>query len=158
MIPSADSFKAAMRRVPSAVAIVGAAHQGERRGLIATAVCSVSAEPPQLLVCVNKRVRAHDHIRLAGHFGVSYLSQDQGDIAQAFAAPAGAPEDRFRTGDWTSGSTGAPLLRQALAAFECRVAQAIDCGTHTIYIGEIVALAQKDDLSLLYKSGLFSAA
>jgi len=158
MRPNADSFKIAMRRVPSAVAIVSASYQGERRGLTATAVCSVSAEPPQLLACVNKQVRAHDHIRLAGHFGVNYLSHDQAQVAEAFATPAGHPEARFGTGDWIEGCTGTPLLRHALVAFECRVAQAVDCGTHTIYVGEIVAIDQKDDLSLLYKSGLFSAA
>lgn len=64
MPPSANTFKAAMRRIPSAVAIAIAStsYDRERRGLTATAVCSVSAEPPQLLACVNKQVRAHGHI------------------------------------------------------------------------------------------------
>ncbi|WP_299452255.1 flavin reductase family protein [uncultured Pigmentiphaga sp.] len=51
-----------MRRIPSAVAIASTSYDRERRGLTATAVCSVSAEPPQLLACVNKQVRAHGHI------------------------------------------------------------------------------------------------
>ncbi|MBX6318957.1 flavin reductase family protein [Pigmentiphaga sp.] len=62
MPPSANTFKAAMRRIPSAVAIASTSYDRERRGLTATAVCSVSAEPPQLLACVNKQVRAHGHI------------------------------------------------------------------------------------------------
>lgn len=152
------AFKTAMRRVPAPVTVISAAHRGERRGLTATAVCSVSAEPPQLLVCVNKRVQAHDAIGLAGYFGVNYLSHGQADVAHAFSSPSGAPGARFETGDWTEGETGAPLLRDALATFECRVVQAVDGGTHTLYIGEIVGMTDRDDLSLLYKSGLFSAA
>jgi len=151
-------FKEAMRRIPAAVAVVSTLYQGERRGLTATAVCSVSADPPRILACVNKGVRAHDPIGLAGYFGVNYLSHDQAPLAQVFAAPAAMPEGRFGSGDWVEGRSGIPLLREALVAFECQVVQSVECGTHTIYIGDIVGIAQRDDLSLLYKSGAFSAA
>lgn len=151
-------FKEAMRRIPAAVAVISALYQGERRGLTATAVCSVSADPPRMLACVNKQVRAHDPIGLAGYFGVNYLCHDQAAVAQVFAAPASRPEGRFSCGDWIEGRSGTPLLREALVTFECQVVQSVDCGTHTIYIGDIIDIAQRDDLSLLYKSGAFRAA
>ncbi len=153
-----DHFRSALRQIPAAVAIISSAHQGQRRGLTATAVCSVSASPPQLLVCVNRQTLAHDVIRAAGRFGVNYLSSAQTAIAQAFAAPTNDPEARFATGEWIASSAGTPLLAQALASFDCQLTQAIDSGTHTIYIGEISDLSFRDAPSLLYKCGAYGAA
>ena len=80
------TFRACMRQVPGAVAVVTTVHAGARSGLTATAVCSVSAEPPQMLVCVNRSSSAERVIAAAGRFGVSYLSGDHQTVADAFAA------------------------------------------------------------------------
>ena len=151
----AGAFRQAMRKVPSAVTVVTAEHQGRRRGLTATAVCSVSADPPQVLACVNKAGRAHVSITEAQAFGINYLADSQVPVALAFSRPADDPDERFRPDDWSKGAEGVPLLRDALVSFACRVIQSVDCGTHTIFVGEILEIRQQDQRSLLYKSGEF---
>ena len=155
---NADEFRQAMRRVPSAVTVVTAEHAGHRRGLTATAVCSVSADPPQVLACVNKGGRAHACIARADAFAFNYLSDAQAPVAMAFSRQANDPDERFHADDWASGAQGVPLLRDALVSFACRVVQSVDCGTHTIFIGEILEIRQQDQRSLLYKSGEFMPA
>jgi flavin reductase (DIM6/NTAB) family NADH-FMN oxidoreductase RutF len=155
---SGDTFRQAMRNVPSAVAVVTAEHEGRRRGLTATAVCSVSADPPQVLVCVNKAGRAHACIEQANAFGINFLADSQAPIALAFSRPGEDPDARFEGDDWTEGAQGVPLLDSALVSFACGVAQRIDCGTHTIFIGEIVEIRQQERRSLLYKCGAFTQA
>lgn len=154
----ADACRRAMRRVPAAVAVVTAEHQGQRRGLTATAVCSVSADPPQVLACVNQGGRAHACIAQAQAFAINYLSDAQAPLAMAFSRQTDDPDERFQSADWTTGAQGAPLLRDALVSFACRVVHSMDCGTHTIFVGEIAEIRQQDQRSLLYKSGEFMAA
>jgi flavin reductase (DIM6/NTAB) family NADH-FMN oxidoreductase RutF len=154
----ADAFRQAMRHVPSAVAVVTAEHEGRRRGLTATAVCSVSADPPQVLACVNKAGRAHGCISQAHAFAVNYLADSQAELALAFSRPVGDPDERFHQDDWATGPEGVPLLRDALVSFACRVVQSVDCGTHTIFVGEILQIHQQSQRSLLYKCGEFMPA
>lgn len=154
----AEAFRRAMRKVPSAVTVVTAEHGGRRRGLTATAVCSVSADPPQVLACVNRVGRAHACIEQAQAFAINYLSDGQVPVAQAFSRQADDPDDRFAAEDWASGAQGVPLLRDALVSFACRVVQSLDCGSHTIFVGEILEIRQRDQRSLLYKSGEFLPA
>ncbi|MCP5265518.1 MAG: flavin reductase family protein [Burkholderiaceae bacterium] len=123
----------------SSVCIITTAFEGERFGLTATAVSSVSAEPPRLLVCVNKSGFTHDKIVQAGHFCVNVLTEDQDRIAMVFAGMGGADVDRFATGDWTRLTTGSPVLAQAAAVFDCVIASTSEQSTHTVLFGEVVA-------------------
>jgi hypothetical protein len=90
------------------VTLITTRHRDLRGGLTATAVCSVSAEPPQLLVCVNKSASAHDPIGEAGFFCVNILSPQHRKIAERFAGMDGVEGDeRFRDmGEWSSLTTG----------------------------------------------------
>jgi flavin reductase (DIM6/NTAB) family NADH-FMN oxidoreductase RutF len=149
-----DTFRACMRQVPGAVSVVTTVHQGTRNGLTATAVCSVSAEPPQLLVCVNRSSSAQSLIAAAGRFGVSFLSHDQEAVANSFASSA---EDRFAGADWIELGSGVPILDGAAAAFDCVVVQMVEAGTHTIFIGAIVAAIAGNSQNLMYKDGAYGA-
>lgn len=146
----AETFRACMRRVPGAVTVVTTAHDGRRGGLTATAVCSVSALPPQLLVCVNRSSSAQAVIAAAGRFGVSFLAHDQQEVADAFSSSV---EDRFAAAEWVELESGVPILKDAAAAFDCVVVQRVEAGTHTIFIGGVVAAVARDVPSLMYKSG-----
>lgn len=149
----ADTFRNCLRHVPGAVAVITTVHDGVRAGLTATAVCSVSAEPPQMLVCVNRSASASPVIVAAGRFGISFLAHDQRAIANAFAGPV---LDRFASASWMELPSGIPLLDGAAAAFECVVVQAIEAGTHTIFIGSVIAAVAKPGPNLVYKSGDFA--
>ncbi|MSQ59099.1 MAG: flavin reductase [Betaproteobacteria bacterium] len=137
----ANSFKKGMRQLPAGVSIVTTGDGGEgRAGFTATAVCSVSAEPPQLLVCVNATSNTHPKIREWKNFCVNVLSSTQHPVACHFAS-ASATADRFEVGDWSVLDTGAPVLKGCPVNFDCTLAREIEAGTHTIFIGNVAAVA-----------------
>lgn len=81
-------FKSGMRRLAAGVSLITTTFNGEHHGLVATSVCSVSAEPPSLLVCVNQVASSHSAIQQAGFFCVNLLAQDDDELAKRFSDPA----------------------------------------------------------------------
>jgi flavin reductase len=152
----AGQFKAGMRRLASGVSLITSGTGARQAGLIATAVNSVSADPPTLLVCVNQTASAHDVIAETGSFCVNILPADCVDLAGQFSNSARRAE-RFQLGDWDVLKTGSPVLRAALVAFDCHVAQAIRYHSHTIFLGSIAAVRLRgEDLDpLLYLNSHF---
>jgi flavin reductase len=138
LVPTAD-FVQAMGQHVASVCVITTKSGAERFGLTATAVSSVCASPPRLLVCVNKSGLTHEKIAAAGHFGVNVLTEAQEKVGKSFAGMLGKDFDRFSVGDWREGAKGSPLLLGAAAAFDCLVAEALDQFTHTIFIGEVVS-------------------
>ena len=149
-------FKKGMRQLAGGVTLVSTLHQGVRGGLTATAVCSVSAEPPQLLACVNKSASAHDLIVSSGIFCVNLLAMQHIPLAARFSGQDGTDGDaRFRDRAWMKLTTGAPVLEDALASFDCETVRHIDAGTHTIFIGHIVDVAVSGGQPLIHADGSF---
>ena len=138
-----EAFRTGMRQLSAAVTIVTTGTDAKHRaGLTATAVCSVSAVPPQLLVCVNRRGEGHTRIREWRNFCINVLCHAQIGMAKRFAGKdRGAHPDRFAQGEWGTLATGAPVLAGCLANFDCRLQQEVESGTHSIFIGEIVAIS-----------------
>src|ERR1700760_627492 len=155
MSVDAVAFKKGMRHLAASVTLITTHHSGLRGGLTATAVCSVSADPPQILVCVNKTASAHDTIGHAGFFCVNILAPDHRKIAERFAGVDG--DDRFNDmGEWSTLSTGAPVLKGCPVSFDCKLVTEVKAGTHTIYIGEIVDVVLDPEAhALLYADGNF---
>lgn len=153
---NSDDFRIAMRKLVSSVAVVTSCLGKVRNGLTATAVCSVSIDPPTILVCIGRKATAERLMFESKVFAINFLAEGHHDIARAFSTPKLKPEDRFASGQWTSLATGAPVLQGAVAAFDCAVEQRILSGTHYIYIGRVLALASPDhEAPLLYRDGVF---
>ena len=153
---SSSDYIAAMGQHVASVCVITTSVGGERFGLTATAVSSVCATPPRLLICVNKSGQSHDNILAAGVFAVNVLTEAQDHIAKAFAGMLGRGVDRFASGEWTTLKSDAPALVGAAAVFDCRVAGAIDQFTHTIVLGDVVAVDTRlGHESLLYGSRKF---
>lgn len=139
--PLADDFRAAMRLLAATVNIITAGVGTGRRGLTATAVCSMSVTPPSMLVCVNRNGEAHRAITAAGSFCVNILADDQRVVAMRFAGQTGDQgEDKFAPHGWTRLATGAPALDGALVNLDCEIASATETGSHSIFIGEVRAI------------------
>ncbi|WP_299868600.1 flavin reductase family protein [uncultured Hoeflea sp.] len=150
------SFRAAMARFPGAVTIITACQGEERRGITATAVCSVSADPPSLLVCVNRKTGTCAAIRETRAFNVNLLPDPASPLAMRFAGADGVTgEDKFAKGSWTEDSRGLPLLGEALIGFSCEVSEMIEAGSHTVFIGEIVDIRLSDGAPLVYEQSRF---
>ena len=153
-----ETFKLAMRQLPAAVSIVTTGTDAmHRAGLTATAVCSVSATPPQILVCVNQQANANAQIRAFANFCVNVLSDNQIPIAKQFAGmEGGTQEERFSQAKWRTLETGAPALEGSLLSLDCRLREEVRSGTHSIFIGEIVAIALNPERqALAFRDGQF---
>ncbi|MFC4347026.1 flavin reductase family protein [Kordiimonas lipolytica] len=141
MAISKDQFKQGMRRLGGAVNIVTAADGGVWAGLTATAVTSLSAEPPRLLVCINRQGVTYDIVSKGRTLGVNVLGTAHKGLAMRFAGMDGEEEtERFSGGDWFTAKSGAPLLNGALVSFDCTVESILDAGSHAIVIGNIEAV------------------
>jgi flavin reductase len=146
-----------MRMVPGPVALVCSAHEGARSGLAATAWNSVCADPPMLLVCVNRTASGHNLITASGAFSVNLLDVTDTEAVAIFSnqrSLSGA--DRFLPDDWEDGALGQPLLKRSIASFECQVEDHHQHGTHSVFIGLIHSMRGRADGSpLIYMNGSF---
>lgn len=151
----AASYRALMRHQAGAVTIIAAGAPGTRAGLTATAVSSLSDNPPTLLVCVGRHTGAHEVISSVGSFSVNLLASDQQEIARRFAGESGLHgEARFGNLTWRTMTTGAPILDRALASLDCELLESHGFTTHSIFIGRVVGGAFRDEADpLLYFRG-----
>ncbi len=104
---SLDEFRHGMRRLTAGVSLVTTSSSGEKFGLIATSVSSLAAEPPSLLVCVNRSASSHDAILQAGYFAVNVLREQHDDLCAQFSSPTRRAE-RFQSGEWQTLNTARP--------------------------------------------------
>lgn len=150
-------FKQAMRRLGASVCIITTRRpDGARNGLTATAVCSLSAEPPMLLACLNRASNSFAAVAEAGVFAVNVLSLQDAAVADQFAGTRAA-EEKFLVGDWTTALTGAPILATGLASFDCEVDRVVEAGTHGVILGAVrqVVLGEAGRAPLLYADGAY---
>lgn len=139
MMIEATDFRNAMSLLSSAVNVITTAGESGRHGFTASAVCGVSDTPATLLVCMNKASRSHVHFMENRILAVNVLGAQHQHLSHAFSSRM-SPEERFEYADWTELKTGAPVLNDALASFDCEIEQIQEVGTHTIFICRIVAI------------------
>lgn len=142
-----------LRRFAAGVTVITSVNDaGAPVGMTATAFSSVSLDPPMVLVCVNATARTRHAIEGSTGYGVNILAEDQGAIARQFASQVA---DKFDGVAWRNGTTGVPLIEGALATLECRVAQAVEAGTHVVYIGSVLGGEDPGGDPLLYFDGAY---
>lgn len=129
-----DTFRDTMRHVAATVFAVTTTHEGERFGMLATAVSSLSFAPPSLLVCVNHGASMYQPVTQAGRFCVNVLATGNQPVAEHFATSEGP--DRFKLGKWED-LHGMPVLADAQSSLICKIVDQHDFGTHSILIGEL---------------------
>jgi flavin reductase (DIM6/NTAB) family NADH-FMN oxidoreductase RutF len=123
--------------------------------MTATAVTSVSNDPPSLLICINRAGRLHDPLLARAQFCVNILYGDQSDIAEAFARRTA--QDRFTTGEWGTSERGIPYLRESQANIFCDIDLVTPYGTHAIVVGRITELVVAGHVApLLYQDGRYT--
>ena len=140
----AGQFKAGMRSLAGAVNIITSAHAGHRYGMTATAVCSATAEPPTVLVCINKLATTHGAVSKARAFCVNVLSREQADLCWRFAK-SGNELERFDGVRWHAAPTGSPILDRAVAWVDCTIEAVYEMGDHYFVLGRVVALEADAD-------------
>jgi flavin reductase (DIM6/NTAB) family NADH-FMN oxidoreductase RutF len=148
-------FKMALRQIASSVAVITTLSDGKHDGLTATAVCSVSATPPMMLACINLETPVGKLISASSVFAINFLTEEQHMIARLFSTQRSTPEQRFAEGRWSSLVTGAPILENAAASFDCKVENRVETGAHNIYFGRVEAVTSLNQEILLYRDGSF---
>lgn len=151
------TFREAMSLMTSSVTVIAARRPGGLRcGMTATAVCSLSMDPPSLVLCVNKSTKTLEVIEAAGLFSVNLLDENQEHVANAFARHADndeSAEGKFQHSVWHDHANGAPLLEGSLSCIVCREKSRTDAGTHWIIVGEVEDVVNDGTRrSLLYGS------
>jgi flavin reductase (DIM6/NTAB) family NADH-FMN oxidoreductase RutF len=147
-----DRFRAAMRRFTSTVTVISTSYLGQRHGMTATAVTSVSMDPPSLLVCVNRRGRLFELMENCERFCVNVLHAEHVAISRVFAEPNSA--ERFSRGEWQANERGIPYLRDAQVAIFCAKSLAVPYGSHTVFFGNVEKIQIREEIApLLYQNG-----
>ena len=153
MLISSAEFRKTVGQFAAGVTVVTTrAPDGRPQGLTVSSFCSVSLEPPLVLVCVDHRSETHAGFKASGVFGVSILEESQEDLSRRFAT---AGEDKFHGIELITGRSGVALIPGALAHLECRIVKAPDAGDHTVYIGEVTSLGMWPGRPLLYHASAY---
>ncbi len=148
----ATGFKLAMRRLAATVTIVSTADETGYHGLAATAVTSVSTEPPAILACVNRSASPSEVLLKRGRFAINILHADNAALVPIFSGKLKGQE-RFNHGVWTH-LDNVPVLSQAQAVLVCTLAEKTVFGTHTIIIGTVDTVRIREDIDpLIYQDG-----
>lgn len=134
----ATDFRAGMRQLAAGISLITTQSHNGPIGMIATSVCSVSLEPPTLLVCINHGASGYQAFDDNAAIGINLLGTEHSDMVTQFTDKERRVE-RFSSGHWSVAPGGAPMLDDALAGFDCHVVRKLDHGTHTIFI----AIAQR---------------
>jgi flavin reductase (DIM6/NTAB) family NADH-FMN oxidoreductase RutF len=143
---TAAEFREAMSRVASSVSIVSTDGPHGIAGFTCSAVCSVTDEPPTIMVCVNRKSAANAVIKANRVLCVSSLSADQVELSQLFAGVGRVPmSERFVGPNWGLLATGAPYSTTSRVALDCRVADFREIGTHSVIFAEVLATAYAGD-------------
>lgn len=152
----AEKFRHVMRRFAATVTIISAGDHSERHGMTATAVTSLSVNPPSLLACVNRFGALHDLIQKSETFCINVLHQDQAELSQVFSR-AISSEERFTHGHWSVHAKGLPFLLEAQANIFCKKTIAVSCETHTIFIGQAFDTILRSEVApLVYSNGNYA--
>ncbi len=148
---SKTEFRNAMARVCAPVNVVTTNGRAGRGGFTATAMCSVTDDPPSLLVCMNRNSTQCGLFIDNRRFCVNVLSHDHTALAGHFAGATKDMTERYAAADWVEMQSGGLAVKDAIVSLDCELAEARLLGTHHILIGRVVGIrARSDGNALLY--------
>ncbi len=146
---SKSEFRDAMARVCAPVNVVTTDGPAGRGGFTATAICSVTDEPPTLIVCMNSKSAQTDLFMQNRQFCVNVLPSEHKDLAANFAGAVSDMSARFASAEWYLLKSGLPSLREAIVSFACETVDMHRVGTHNILVGRVIDIRQRNDGSAL---------
>ncbi len=132
-------------KIPNALALVGSRAGDERNAMTTSWITQLSMEPVLIGIGVDNTAVTHRLISEGGSFTVNLWDSDDTRVFVKFSKPADDDGDTLNGRPVRSATTGAPVFDEAIAWLDCEVRQAIDLGTHTLFVGELVDAAINDD-------------
>jgi flavin reductase (DIM6/NTAB) family NADH-FMN oxidoreductase RutF len=153
MAISNDEFKSSLSRFASSVTVVTTKDcEGNLHGLTVSAFCSVSMNPPLILVCIHKSTGSYSSFEESKAFVVNILKESQQQISNHFASHS---DDKFSGQNYELNENGLPILADCLVNLECSLKHSYDGGDHTIFVGEIEKTTVRDGKPLIYSQGKY---
>lgn len=154
---TASAFTSALSQAANGVSIVTTDQDGRQAGLTVSSMCSVCADPALLLVCVNLDNEFCELALASQRFCVNILPSQCMELAMVFAGLAEHPEQsRFASGEWTTLTTGSPVLSNALVALDCELDDSLVKGSHRVFFGKVVDVRTTSGEPLLYTDRRFA--
>ena len=151
-----DTFKELMKRFASGVTLITFENEGILSGLTVSSFCSLSMNPPLILICIDKKIPSHDFLKNGASFGVNICTSEQGKLAWDFANSNVDKNELILSLNHRITDDKVPLLNDCLASMECTLKETYEGGDHTIFVGQIESgdFSEKSDPLVYYKSGL----
>ena len=149
-----DIFKAVMQNVAASVTVVTAYGPNEPVGITVSAFTAVSADPPIILICIDKNAASLDVLLGAPGFTVNFLPQGTGDTAMLFAT---RDADKFGSVEWDAPEVegSGPVLDDAFEIFECITVDRHEMGDHWVIYGQVVEAVVRPGVPLVYLNRAF---
>ena len=132
-------FRDAMAMMGAAVSIVTTAGAAGRAGFTASAICSVTDDPPTLLVCLNRKASVHPQFSKNGVACVNVLADGHQGLSALFGGKTPVDE-RFARASWSTLVTGAPALAGAVVSLDCRIREVVGVSTHDLMLCQVLAI------------------
>lgn len=132
-------------KIPNALALVGSAAHGERNGMTTSWITQLSMEPVLIGVGVDNGAVTHRLITDGGSFTVNLWNAEDTRVFVKFSKPAVDDGPTLNGRPVHTEVTGAPVFDEAIAWMDCAVRHSMDLGTHTLFVGEVVAASILDD-------------
>ena len=156
MSASNDLFKELMRRFAAGVTLVTFNENGKFGGLTVSSFCSLSMNPPLVLICIDRKIASHNSLEKTTHFGVNICNSKQGKLAWDFANSNIDKNELINSLPHKITDFGTPLLEGCLASMDCRITEKYDGGDHTIFVGHVEDgnFDENADPLVYYGSGL----
>ncbi|HET9919900.1 MAG TPA: flavin reductase family protein [Ktedonobacteraceae bacterium] len=142
-----DFFRQVMGRFATGVTIVTTQGSQGPAGLTVNTFCSVSLNPPLVLVCIDMRSHTLQYIRDSGAFAVNILTVQQEKLSRCFATPSQERYEQFCNADYHLAATGSPIIDDVLAFVDVRVVAEYPGGDHAIFLGEVVAMGTSGQIA-----------
>lgn len=133
-----NEIGALFRRLTHGVYVVGAAHGNQRDAFTAAWVMQVSYSPLLLALSINPQHATYPLVRASGAFAISVLKSGSLEVARRFGTRSGRDEDKLAGVAWHAGESGAPVLNDALAYFDCEVVDSIAAGDHEVIVARVI--------------------
>jgi len=151
-----DLFKELMRRFAAGVTLVTFNENNKFGGLTVSSFCSLSMNPPLVLICIDRKIVSHESLKNSDTFGINICNSGQGKLAWDFANSNIDKNELIKSLPHTLTDSGTPLLDECLASMECKITEKHEGGDHTIFIGQIENgnFDDNSDPLIYYGSGL----
>jgi flavin reductase (DIM6/NTAB) family NADH-FMN oxidoreductase RutF len=132
-------------KIPNALALVGSRAGDEWNAMTTTWITQMSMEPVLIGIGVDNSAVTHRLISSGGSFSVNLWPSDDTKVFVKFSKPATKDGDTLNGRPISTATTGAPIFDEALGWVDCEVRHTLDLGTHTLFVGEVVDAAIRDD-------------